>query len=100
MLLTSQVVQTFVSKLDSAWMAVEQTFTGPVTEGQVSEVEYVCIHSTAVKLKVREWTNPKHPAFELCLVHLCPSMPPCSALFCSCSGPAELALIQTDSPSG
>lgn len=43
MLLTSQAAQAFVSKLDYAWMVVEQTFTGPlVTEGQVSEVESVC----------------------------------------------------------
>ncbi len=81
-------------------MAVEQTFTGPLAERQVSEVEYVGTHSTAAKMKVREWTNPKRPAFELCLVNLCLSMPPWSALFMSCSGPAELALIQTDSPSG
>ena len=41
MLLTSQVVQAFVNKLGNAWMVVEQTFTGAVTEGQVSEVEYI-----------------------------------------------------------
>lgn len=64
MLLTSQVVQTFVNKLDYAWMVVEQTFTGQVTEGQVSEVEYIFQHSTAVELKLREWANPKHPGFQ------------------------------------
>lgn len=80
MLLTSQVVQTFVSKLDHAWMAVGQTLTGPAPEGQVSVVEFSCIHSSAVKLKVREWKNPEHPAFKLCLFNLCLSMPPCSAL--------------------
>lgn len=40
MLFICQVVQTFVCKLDHAWMVVEQTFTGAVTGGQVSEVEY------------------------------------------------------------
>lgn len=64
MLLTSQVVQTFVNKLDYAWMVIEQTFTGQVTERQVSEVEYICQHSTAVELKLREWANPKHPGFQ------------------------------------
>lgn len=47
MLLTFQMVQIF-------WTMVGSRATGPVTEGQVSEVEYICVHITAVKLKVRK----------------------------------------------
>lgn len=96
MLLTSQVVQAFRSKLDYAWMVVEQTFTRPFTEGQVSEVEY---STSTVKLKVREWTNPKHPAFQALPLQFVSQHASLSSPLCSRSGPTELALIQTDSPS-
>lgn len=72
----AQMIQTFVSKLDYAWMVAGQTFTG-TAHRRTSRWSGIYLHTQhpAVKLKVREWTNPKWPAFQLCLFNLCPSMP-------------------------